>query len=417
MNIFDRDIWQEIFATMRKNKLRTTLTALGVFWGIFMLVTLLGLGKGFETGVYRDFGSRAKNIMFVWSWTTSLPYNGYAAGRRVKLDLSDIEVLRNRVKEIDMIAPRNEIGPFAISYKGNSENYEVRGEFTDFPKIEAINIYKGRYINQSDIDEGRKVVAIGNQVQEVLYGEADPVGTHLRIKGIDFQVVGVYGPEKKSDNNNDHSESVVIPLTTMERAFGTGGEIGWMAISAKPGFHVSDMEDKVRSILKELNDVDPEDAQGIGGFNLEKEFQQVQSLFLGIKIFLWIVGIGTLLAGIIGVSNIMLIIVKERTKEIGIRKALGATPKSIISLILIESIFITSISGYVGVVIGTLMVWGIDAIMIANDVDVQNFWHPQVNFYVALASVVTLVIAGTIAGLIPALQASKVNPVEALKDE
>ncbi len=212
-------------------------------------------------------------------------------------------------------------------------------------------------------------------------------------------------------------ESVVIPLTTMDRAFGTGRRIDFMVVSAKPGFHVADMEPKVRRVLKELNNVDPEDPQGIGGFNLEKEYQQIQSLFLGIKVFLWIIGIGTLLAGIIGVSNIMLIIVKERTKEIGIRKALGAEPRDIISMILTESVFITSMSGYLGILSGTMLIWGIDSLMEMNDIDVDNFYNPEVNLGVAVAAIITLVLAGTIAGLIPALQASKVNPVTALKDE
>lgn len=236
---------------MNKNKLRTGLTALGVFWGIFMLVFLLGMGKGLENGVYRDFGSRAKNIMYVWSWRTSLPYNGYAAGRRVPIELSDLEVLRTQVEELDMIAPRNSVGPYLVDYKGNNDSYEVRGELTDFPKIEAITIYNGRYINDADIESGRKVVAIGNTVKDVLFGDDDPIGEHVTIKGIDFRVVGVYGPEKLTDRGNDNSESVVIPLTTMERTFGTGGRIDWMVLSAKPGTRVADMEPKVRRILKE----------------------------------------------------------------------------------------------------------------------------------------------------------------------
>lgn len=415
--LFDWDKWQEIFATIAKNKLRSFLTALGVFWGIFMLVFLLGMGKGLENGVFKGFGGIAKNIMFVWSWRTTLPYNGYAAGRNVPLEMSDLDILRSKVEELDKIAPRNTVGPYNINYKGINKDYEIRGELTEMPSIMAMVIHKGRYINHSDIEEGRKVVVLGVGVRDLLFGKDDPIGAHVLIKGIDFKVVGVFGPEKEGGNNRDDMESVVIPLTTMERAFGTGGFIDYMVVSAKPGYHVADMEPKIRRILKELNNIDPDDPQGIGGFNLEKEYQQIQALFLGIKVFLWIIGIGTLLAGIIGVSNIMLIIVKERTKEIGIRKALGATPRSIISMILTESVFITSMSGYLGILAGTSLIWGIDSLMEMNDMDLDNFYNPQVNLGVAVAAIVTLVLAGTFAGLIPALQASKVNPVVALKDE
>ena len=415
--IFDQDKWQEIFATIRKNKLRSALTALGVFWGIFMLVFLLGMGKGLENGVYKDFGSRAKNIMYVWSWRTTLPYNGYPAGRVVPLELSDLDVLKSRVEELDEIAPRNEIGPFAIDYNGNNEQYNVRGEFTAMPKIEALKIFEGRYINQADVDQGRKVAVLGKSVKDVLFGDEDAIGAHVSIKGVDFKVVGIFGPEQIKEWTRSDMESVVIPLTTMNRAFGTANRIDYMVCSAKPGINVADMEPKIRSVLKELNDIHPEDPQGIGGFNLEEEYQQVQALFLGIKIFLWFVGIGTLLAGIIGVSNIMLIIVKERTKEIGIRKALGATPRSIVGMILTESVFITSLSGYLGILCGTFLIGGLSHLLISNNVETQNFYNPEVNLYVTVVALIVLVISGTLAGYIPALQASKVNPVIALKDE
>lgn len=415
--IFDRDKWQEIFATMAKNKLRTLLTALGVFWGIFMLVFLLGMGRGLENGVYRDFGARAKNIMYVWTSRTSLPYQGFKAGRIVSLDLEDIEILKEKVEELDMIAPRNEIGQHPVVYKLNSGEYTVRGELTDMPIIEAFEIVSGRYINESDVEFAKKSVVIGRTVSKELFGKEDPVGKHLTIRGVDFMVVGVFGPAQIKEWTRSDMESVVIPLSTMSRAFGTGEKVDYMVCSAKPGFQVALMEPKIRAVLKELNTIHPDDPQGIGGFNLEEEFQQVQSLFLGIKLFLWFVGIGTLVAGIIGVSNIMLIIVKERTKEIGIRKALGATPRSIINLILTESVFITALSGYLGMILGTFLIGGISYLLRANNIETENFYNPQVNMYVGIVAVSVLVISGLVAGLIPAMQAAKVNPVEALKDE
>ena len=416
MGLFDRDKWQEIFATIMKNKLRSFLTALGVFWGIFMLVFLLGMGKGLENGVYKDFGSRAKNIMYVWATRTTLPFDGLPSGRRVQLNLSDIDYLKQKVDQIELIAPRNEVGPFNIEYKGEGASYSVRGELTDMPIIEAFRIHQGRYINDGDIKEARKVAVIGTTTKDVLFGEEDAIGKHITIKGIDFKVVGVFGPDQVKEWTRGDTEVAVVPLTTLSRAFGTGDRIDYMVVSVKPGTRVAEMEPKIRKYLKEINRVDPEDPQGIGGFNLEKEFQQIQGLFIGIKVFLWFVGIGTLLAGIIGVSNIMLIIVKERTKEIGIRKALGATPRSIISMILTESVFLTALSGYLGIVLGTFSIWGISALVgMAGDVD--NFHNPEIDWYVGAVALFVLVLAGTIAGFIPALQAAKVNPVVALKDE
>lgn len=415
--IFDRDKWQEILATIRKNKLRSFLTALGVFWGIFMLVFLLGMGKGLENGVYKDFGARAKNIMYVWSSRTTMPYKGFAAGRIVPLELSDLDVLRSQVEEIDMIAPRNEVGPFQVSKGDKGDSYNVRGELTDMPKIEAFIVHDGRYINQGDVRDARKVVVLGQTVKDVIFGDENAIGEHVTIKGIDFTVVGVYGPAQVKEWTRSDMETVVVPLTTLSRAFGTGEFIDYMVCSAKPGTRVADMEPKIRKVLKEINSIHPDDPQGIGGFNLEKEFQQIQGLFLGIKIFLWFVGIGTLLAGIIGVSNIMLIIVKERTKEIGIRKALGATPGSIVSMILTESVFITALSGYLGIIAGTFLIWGLNSIMVMSGAEAENFHNPEVNWYVGAFALVVLIVSGTIAGLIPARQAAKVNPVVALKDE
>ncbi len=415
--LFDRDKWQEIFATISKNKLRTFLTALGVFWGIFMLVFLLGMGKGLENGVYKDFGARAKNIMYVWSSRTTLPNKGYKAGRMVPLELSDLKILKEKVIELDNIAPRNEIGQHPVVHGIASGEYTIRGELTDMPIIEAFNITKGRYINHSDVTDARKVCVIGETVRDVLFGDKRAVGEHLTVRGVDFKVVGVYEPAQIKEWTRSDMESVVIPLTTMSRTFGTGEFIDYMVCSAKPGYQVAQMEPKIRQVLKDIKSIHPDDSGGIGGFNLEEEFQQVQGLFIGIKGFLWFVGIGTLVAGIIGVSNIMLIIVKERTKEIGIRKALGATPGSIISMILTESVFITALSGFLGLAMGTLIIGGFSFLMISNNIETENFYNPQVNPVVGITATIVLVIAGLLAGLIPALQASKVNPVVALKDE
>jgi len=415
--MFDRDTWQEIIATMRKHKLRTALTALGVFWGIFMLVFVLGMGKGLENGVFRGFGNRAKNIMYVWTTPTSLPYKGFQPGRSPRLSLEDIQAIRQHIAEVDRIAPRFNLGASPISYQEQSEDYPVRGELWDMINIEALKLYQGRYLNPRDVEDSRKVAVIGERVREVLFGDEDCIGKYIRVRGVEFRVVGVFGPEQIKPWTEEDMEAVVIPLTTMNRTFGTGNRVHYFICSAMPNVLVSQMEPKVRSLLKERHHVAPDDPRGIGGFNLEEEYRSVRLLFNGISAFLWFVGIGTLLAGIVGVSNIMLIVVKERTREIGIRKALGATPGSIIAMILTESIFLTSLSGYLGLLMGTIIIGGINYIMIANNLEPDNFYNPQVNFTVGMGAIVLLVLAGTVAGLIPAFQAARINPVNALKDE
>lgn len=415
--MFDKDKWQEIFATMRKHKLRTGLTALGVFWGIFMLIFVLGMGQGLQNGVYKDFGNRAKNIMFVWSTRTSEPYKGFQPGRVPRLTFDDIIAIKENVPEVELVSPRLTLHNSPIYFKDKGDAYQVRGELSEMIKLEALQLHAGRYINQNDIDESRKVTVIGTRVKEVLFGEENPIGQYIRLRGVEFRVIGVYGPEQIKPWTEDDMESAVIPLTTMHRTFGRGNRIDYFVCSAAPNIRVSKMEPKVKNLLKQRHNVAPSDPRGIGGFNLEEEFRSIQTVFKGIKFFLWFVGIGTLLAGVVGVSNIMLIIVKERTKEIGIRKALGATPGSIISMILTESVFITSISGYLGLIVGTAVIGGINYIMVANHLEPDNFYNPQVNLTVGIGSVTLLIIAGLVAGLIPALQAARVNPVLALKDE
>ncbi len=415
--MLDRDTWQEIIATMRKHKMRTALTALGVFWGIFMLIFVLGMGKGLENGVYRGFDKRAKNIMYVWTQRTSQPYKGFQAGRVPQLSLDDILAIKSEVPEVQYIAPRLNMGTAPVAHKDRSDSYALRGEMSDMIKIEALKMYQGRYINQYDLDESRKVAVIGDRVREVLFGDEECIGNYIRIRGVEFRVVGVFGPISIKPWNEEDLEAVVIPLTAMYRTFGRPGKVDYFVVSAADDVQVSEMEPKIRGLLKARHNVAPDDPKGIGGFNLEEEFQSIQLLFGGIRIFLWFVGIGTLLAGIVGVSNIMLIIVKERTKEIGLRKALGATPGSIIGMILTESVFLTSVSGYLGLVAGTFVIGGLNYIMLANNIENQNFYNPQVNLAVGVGAIFLLVIAGVVAGLIPALQAAKVNPVVALKDE
>ena len=415
--ILERDTWQEIISTIRKNKLRTALTALGVFWGIFMLVFILGMGNGLETGVFRNFGSGAKNIMFVWSEKTTVPYKGMAPGRRVRLSLNDIDAVE-QINGVASVSPRTFIGNKPVRAKGLSTSYGIRGELPEAQNIQGYIVDEGRYLNQLDIDEGRKVALLGRTVKKELFGDESSIGKHIQISGIDFLVIGVFATPDAKEWNMEEMENISVPITTVFKSFGVQNErVDQCVVSANPGILVSEIEPKVRSLLKERHQVAPEDKRGINGFNLEEEFKSVQNLFVGIKALLWFVGIGTLIAGIVGVSNIMLITVKERTKEIGIRKALGASPSSIVSMILTESIFITSIAGYLGLMTGTFMIITVNYLMIKFGIENQNFYDPKVNLTIAVSALVFLIVAGGIAGLIPALQAAKVNPVVALKDE
>jgi putative ABC transport system permease protein len=417
MSIFDRDKWQEIFSTMREHKLRTTLTALGVFWGIFMLIFVVGMGTGLKNGVFQGFGERAKNVMYVWTRRTTMPYEGFQAGRFIRLRLDDIKTIKNQIPEVEYIAPRHSIGEQMVSYEGNADEYMIRGELWDMIRIEALKLYEGRYINERDVEDYRKVAVIGQRVKEVLFGNKDCFGEFITIRGMQFKVVGIFGPQQIKPWTEEDLEAVVIPLTTMHRAFSPGEPVDYFVCSAAPNVAVSEIEPKVRAVLKARHNIHPDDPQGIGGFNLEQEFKTVQNLFAGILAFLWLVGIGTLLAGVVGVSNVMMIVVKERTKEIGIRKALGATPASIISMIMTESVFLTAVSGYFGLIVGTALIGGLDYIMEVNNITQENFADPEVSPFVGIASIIVLVIAGAIAGLIPALQAARVRPVVALKDE
>lgn len=415
--LFDRDTWQEIFGTIRKHKLRTGLTALGVFWGIFMLIFVLGMGEGLKNGVFRNFGDRAMNVLYVWPTATTVPFEGFRPGRYPRFTLDDVDFVHNNISDIESISPRRTLSERNVVVGDNTESTEIRGEYEDMIRLEALKVYEGRYINERDVADKRKVAVIGERTRELLFGDDTGIGQYVRIDGMPFQVVGSFGPVKIESWTEDDMEAIVIPLTTMQQVFGGGQRIDYFVCSAAPDVRVSLLENKVVKALKERHNIAPDDPRGVASDNLEEEFGSIQNLFGGITAFLWFVGIGTLMAGIVGVGNIMLIVVKERTREIGLRKAMGATPVSIISMILIESIFITSISGYVGLLCSTLLVGGLDAIMVAQGTNFENFHHPEVDLSVGIGALVLLVVAGAVAGLIPALQASRVNPVHALKDE
>lgn len=416
--MFDADRWQEIIATLRTNKLRTALTALGVFWGIFMLLLMLGFGNGLEHGVQKNMSGFATNSVYIWGQRTSIPYKGMQPGRHVSYNNGDVEAIRANIDGIKYLAPRNRLGGWRGSnsvVRGlRTGAFGVMGDYPDIRYIQPMRMVRGRFLNELDLERRRKVAVIGSTVYDELFERGEqPIGEYIRINGVYFQVIGVFKPRQTGDDGDRQSQTIFIPFTAFQQAFNIGDRVGWFAINAKSSYSASKVEDQVRALLAERHKISPKDRQAIGSFNAEEEFGKVTTLFMAIRFFIWFVGVFTLLAGVIGVSNIMLIVVKERTKEIGIRKAIGATPLSIVTLVIQEAVVLTTLAGYLGVVaaVGFLeglgSVFGSDGILAA----------PQVDLSVALIATAILIVSGAAAGIIPAYHAARINPVEALRAE
>lgn len=418
--MFDTDRWQEIYYVLSKNKLRTILTAFGVFWGMFMLVVLMGSGNGLRTGVLGSFGSFATNSFFMWASSTSMPYKGFQKGRRLNFTNADTELLKRKLESASVIAPKSQLGGYRSSNyvtrdKNSGSTFGVSGDVPEIIKISPKKIVEGRWINDADLEEKRKVAVIGARVYEVLFPDGEnAIGEYINISGIYFMVIGIHDLEFSSGHNDRDLESIVTPLTTFQQAFNYGDRVGWFSIMAKPEYSASDVEQEARAILKQRMNVHPDDPRAIGGWNADKEFKKISGLFTAINILVWIVGIGTLLAGIIGVSNIMLVVVKERTQEIGIRKAIGATPFTIVSQIMLEALVLTSIAGYLGLSAG---VWILDVVNTTIGAGGGMFRNPEINLYTALIFLLIIIAAGGLAGIIPAQKAARVNPIIALRSE
>ncbi len=415
--MFDIDKWQEIYFSLRKHKVRTLLTAFGVFWGIFMLVVLMGAGNGLHNGVMQDFDI-AKNAVFVWSNQTSMPYKGLQPGRNINLKNDDINAIQQGIQEIDVIAPRNPMrGDFRVVRGNKSVSFTVFGDYPDFIKVKPLLITMGRFINNHDITMHRKVAVIGRQVQLRLYEpQEDPIGSYIKIKGVYFKVVGTFDSPLRNEDAIDDVQTIYIPNTTMQRSFNQGDHIGWFGFIPKEGVPAAVIESKVKDLLATRHRVHPSDRAAFGSFNVEEEYQEVQGLFAGIEAVSWLVSIMTIIAGVVGVGNIMLIIVKERTKEFGVRKSVGAPPWSIVNMILLESLVLTGIAGYCGLLAGVGFVELINYALITFEAESEFFANPQIDFQVALSAVLVLAIAGTLAGLVPARKAAQVNPIYALRD-
>lgn len=421
--MFDLDKWEEIWLTMMQHKLRTVLTSFGVFWGIFMLVILLGAGNGLQNGAMRNFDI-AKNAVFVWTRATTVPYAGFDAGREVRLT-NDDHIALSRLSEVKTVAPRLQVATrfgdqvLTIVRGDESVAFSIMGDYPEFMEIKPYILEDGRFINQFDMDRNRKVAVIGMRVRDELFDvpEEQAVGEYIRIGGVPFRVVGVFNTRVMGEQAINELQTVHIPLTTAQRTFNMANRVDWFGFVPADGVSALATEEAVKNVMRTRHKISPEDSQALASFNVEREFREMQGVFSGISGFSWFVAIGTIIAGMVGVANIMLIIVKERTKEIGIRKSVGAKPISIISMIVLEALVISGVAGYLGLVAGVGLIEGVALVMEQFGMESDFFANPEIDFGVAISAIGVLVISGILAGLIPGLMAARVNPVLALRDE
>ena len=423
MMLIDIDGLRETLHTLRQNKLRSALTAFGVFWGVYMIIVLVGVGNGLQNGTYESFGSLATNSVFVWARNTTKPYLGFPRGRRFYFRNDDIAAIRSAIPEIEHLAPRGRIrghhGGNNVVHKDKKATVTVYGDYPAIRHIRLMKMQRGRFINLRDIEQKRKVAVIGYQAESLLFEKGeDPVGKYISIKGIPVQVVGVFrftNPNEKDEKED--AKAILLPLTTFQKLFHWGDKIGFFCLTAVPGVHASDARDKLVSLMARRHRVAPEDQRAFGHWNMEEDFRKVQNLFAGIRFLIWFVGLFTLMAGVIGVSNIMLISVKERTREIGIKRAVGATPVAIVRQLVAETVLLTACAGYIGLVAGVFTLEMVNMAMNLLGVRAELFKNPAIDLSVALYALLALILSGALAGLIPAARAVRIRPVEALRYE
>ena len=420
--MFDFDGLKEIWQTIARNKTRSLLTAFGVFWGVFLLVVLSSTGNGFENGMMRQVEGVTPNTGLFFSGTTSEPYKGYQKGRNWSMNLSDLKAIRDNIPDIVAISPESSVWTSEdknVVYSNRSGSYTVKGVMPEYNYIMKSRILKGRFINDADIANNRKVCLLGKRAYENLFdNDEDPLGKMVRVNGLYFQVVGVVSTYNSNvEVNGSPDESVVLPFTTMQQLFSKGDKIDFFMLAASDNASISEIEEEVKQLLKQRHDISPTDKTAINSFNLEEIFKMFKGLFLGIHILIWIVGIGTLMSGIIGVSNIMLVTVKERTREIGVRRAIGAKPKNIISQVLSESLLLTTLAGLVGLCIGVGIMAIVGSITSNMPSDNMMFMDPNMSFKAAVFATVIVIFSGLLAGVLPALREIQIKAIDAIREE
>ncbi|MDD4849009.1 MAG: ABC transporter permease [Bacteroidales bacterium] len=417
--MFDLDKYKEIWQTISRNKMRSFLTAFGVSWGIFMFVVMSGVGKGFQNGFMTGLTDFAQNSVFLFSNRTSVEYKGFNSGRFWNLTNEDIDLVKQNIPEVKYISGNLGIGSRTVIRGEKSEDYFVQGIGVDYYKIDPQPIMFGRVFNPVDIQEKRKVCVIGRKVYEALFkNDENPIGERLSVNNIYYTIIGVVNPSGKVNIGGDASESITVPATTLQQVENYGNIIGIMAIAAYDNIDIKDVEKKVKDVLKVKHFIAPEDDTAIDSFNLKEMFLMFSYLFLGIQLLIWFVGIGTLLAGVVGISNIMLVSIRERTNEIGIKRALGAKPAAILKQIVGESVTLTLIAGLVGLCLGVGVLSVVDKITAVSAAAGETmFASPQISFSLAVLALTILIVSGVLAGIIPARKALEIKAIDALRDE
>jgi len=410
--LFDRDTWQELYDSISKNKVRSILTMVGVWWGILLLIALLGSARGIENSFNRLFGDFATNSVFIWSQSTSKPFKGFQEGRRVRLTLTDVRKIEENVKGIEFVVPRNQNRSLVVRNL-LSGTFNIAGDYPLLDKVQKKKLIHGRFINQNDIDENKKTVVISEDIYKQLFEkDEDAINEYIRINNINFKVIGTF---ENSNVNMGPSSDIHIPFTTFQQIYNQGEKIGWMVITGKPDSGINQIEADVKLLLKNVHKIHPQDKRAFGSFNLGEAFGKLTGFLTGMQFLTWFVGIATLIAGVFAIGNILLITVKERTKEIGVRRAIGATPFEIKRQIVVEAVFLTLVAGLLGIISGGWILIAMDKFLGQGDDAV--FVNASVSISVVLIALVILIILGTLIGLIPANKATSVKPIEALREE
>ena len=409
--LFDRDTWQEVYESITKNKLRTIITMIGVWWGILLLIGLLGAARGMENSFNRAFGDFATNSVFIWGQNTSKPFKGFQEGKAVTLKLTDTRKIESAVEGVEFVVPRNQNSGFVVRNE-LSGNFNVAGDLPLLDVVQKKDLIKGRFINQNDIDGKRKVAVISEDIyKQIFEKDEEPIGQLIKINSLNFTVIGVF----EVSNFGGPQSDIHIPFDTFQQIYNQGDKIGWMMITGKPEYSIKQIEEDAKLLLKNLNKIHPEDKRALGSYNLGADFKKITGFLIGMQFLTWFVGIATLIAGVFAIGNILLITVKERTKEIGVRRALGATPFEIKRQIVVEAVFLTLVAGVFGIISGGWILIALDSAY--GQGDDATLVNSSVSLLIVFVALLILVALGTLIGLIPAFKATSIKPIEALREE
>ena len=410
--LFESDTWKEVYDSLTKNKVRTVITMIGVWWGILLLIALLGAARGMENSFNRIFGDFATNSVFIWGQNTSIPFKGFQEGKLVSLKLSHVHKIKDNIEGVELVVPRSRSQ--ALVFRNFlSGRYGVNGDYPLLDQIQKKKMLRGRFINQNDINSKRKSAVISEDVYKQLFDKNEnPIGRYVQVNSMNFTVIGVFQNENV---DMGPSSDIHIPFTTFQQIYNRGDRIGWMVVTGKPEYNIKQIEEDIKLFLRNLNKIHPRDKRALGSFNLGKEFAKITGFLKGMQFLTWFVGIATLIAGVFAIGNILLITVKERTKEIGIRRALGATPFEIKRQIVVEAVFLTLLSGILGIITGGWILIVIDKVW--GQGDDATLVNASVSIAIVFVALALLVLLGSLIGLIPAFKATRLKPIEALREE